>query len=464
MPSVETDVMAVRVKDAAAKRKRSRPGGRTVASPMLLDARSTSLSGRHPNAPGAGRQLLVVGAAEVLIMGVWFSASAVVPALRGAWHLSDGEVSWLTTSVQLGFVSGAVLSAALNLADRVSGPTLIAVCGACASATTVAFALLADGLHVGGPLRFVTGMALAGVYPPGLRLLCSWFGRGRGLALGVAVGALTLGSASPHAIAALPALPWREVMLISAALAGLGVVIVLVAAREGPLVASHAPFAPRALLLGIRDPLQRTINLGYLGHMGELYAFWTWLPAYLAASLHASSGAARESAAELGAFASIGVAGVAGAVAAGYLGDRFGGPRVAAMALAVSGACSALTPLVFGASPVLLGALLGLLGAAVIADSAQFSAALTRVTEQRYVGTAITAQMAMGFLVTVASIRLVPVVADAVGWRWSLAVLSLGPALGVTVLRRGNMLHPLRRAGSSHATNGGETWMTDRSA
>ncbi len=382
-------------------------------------------------------------------MGVWFSASAVVPALRGAWHLSDGDVSSLTTSVQLGFVSGAVLSAALNLPDRVSGPTLIAACGACASVATLAFAVLADGLGVGVPLRFLTGMALAGVYPPGLRLISSWFGRGRGLALGVAVGALTLGSASPHAIAALPALPWREVMLISSVLAVLGVALVLVAAREGPLAASPAPFAPRALLLSIRDPLQRTINLGYIGHMWELYAFWTWVPAYLAASLHAWSGAAQDTATELGAFAVIGLAGIAGAVTAGRLGDRIGGLRVAAVALAVSGTCSALTPLVFGTSPVLLGALLALLGAAVIADSAQFSAALTRVTAQRYVGTALTAQMAMGFLVTVASIRLVSIVADAVGWRWALAVLSVGPALGVTVLRRSDMLHsrggPVRR-------------------
>jgi MFS family permease len=285
------------------------------------------------------------------------------------------------------------------------------------------------------PLRVLTGMALAGVYPPGLRLLSSWFGRGRGLALGVAVGALTLGSASPHAIAALPALPWREVMVVSAALAGAGVALVLAAAREGPLRGPRAPFAPRALLLSLRDPDQRAINLGYVGHMWELYAFWTWLPAYLAASLHAWSPGARETATELGAFAAIGIAGVTGAVIGGYLGDRLGALRVATVALAVSGTCSALTPLVFGGPPLLLAALLGVLGAAVIADSAQFSAALTRVTESRYVGTALTAQMAMGFLVTVLSIRLLPVVADAVGWRWALAVLSLGPAAGVTVLR-----------------------------
>jgi MFS family permease len=329
-----------------------------------------------------------------------------------------------------------VLSAALNVADRFSGRAVIAVCGALAALTTVAFAAFADGLATGVPLRVLTGMALAGVYPPGLRLLSSWFGRGRGLALGVAVGAVTLGSASPHAIAALPSLPWREVMLLSAALAWAGVAIVLAAAREGPLVASHAPFAPRALLLSLRDPRQRAINLGYVGHMWELYAFWTWLPAYLAASLQAWSGSTRETATELGAFAAIGVAGVIGAVVAGYLGDRLGGLRVAAAALALSGTCSALTPLVFGGPPLLLAALLGVLGGAVIADSAQFSAALTRVTEKRYIGTALTAQMAMGFLITVASIRLLPVVAEAIGWRWALAVLSLGPLAGLTALRR----------------------------
>jgi MFS family permease len=426
--------MAGRVNDPAAERKRRTAGERTVAA-MSRAAHGGPSAGFAPDAPGAGRQLLVVAAAEVLIMGVWFSASAVVPALREAWSLSAGDVSWLTTSVQLGFVAGAVLSAVLNVADRVSGRAVIAVCGAGAALTTVAFAAFAGGLATGVPLRFLTGMALAGVYPPGLRLLSSWFGRGRGLALGVAVGALTLGSASPHAIAALPALPWREVMLVSAALAGVGVAIVLAAAREGPLAASHAPFAPRALLLSVRDPRQRAINLGYVGHMWELYAFWTWLPAYLAASLHAWSGTAHDTATELGAFAAIGVAGVIGAVAAGYLGDRLGGLRVASAALVVSGACSALTPLVFGGPPLLLGALLGILGGAVIADSAQFSAALTRVTEKRYIGTALTAQMAMGFLVTVVSIRLLPIVAEEIGWRWALCVLSLGPLAGVSVLR-----------------------------
>jgi MFS family permease len=422
--------MAGRVNDPAAERKRRPASGRTVARPMPGTARRIP----SPDAPGARRQLLVVAAAEVLIMGVWFSASAVVPALRDAWALSDGEVSWLTTSVQLGFVVGAVLSAALNVADRFSGRAVIAACGTAAALTTVAFAAVADSLATGVPLRFLCGMALAGVYPPGLRLLSSWFGRGRGLALGVAVGALTLGSASPHAIAALPELPWRQVMTVSAVLAAAGVVIVLAAAREGPLVTPHAPFAPRALLLGIRDPRQRAINLGYAGHMWELYAFWTWLPAYLAASLRAS-GSAHASAPELGTFAAIGLAGAGGAVIAGYLGDRFGALRVATAALVVSGGCSALTPLAFGGPPLLLAILLGVLGAAVIADSAQFSAALTRVTEQRYIGTALTAQMAIGFAVTVVSIRLLPVVADAVGWRWTLAVLSLGPAAGVTVLR-----------------------------
>ena len=134
----------------------------------------------------------------VLAMAVWFSASAVVPALASQWHLSAGAAAWLTAPVQAGFVLGAVVSATLGLADRMRPHLLAAGCAASAAACTLAMALFADGPLAAVPLRFATGAFLAGVYPVGMKLMASWSRpAGRALAMGVLVGSLALGSALP---------------------------------------------------------------------------------------------------------------------------------------------------------------------------------------------------------------------------------------------------------------------------
>ncbi|GIF16327.1 MFS transporter [Actinoplanes teichomyceticus] len=385
--------------------------------------------------PGVQRALIAAG--QVLGLAVWFSASAVVPALREAWHISAAASVWLTASVQLGFVAGAVTSTALNLADRVRAHLLMAVCAALAAACTAAFALVVDGLAGAVPLRFLTGVFLAGVYPVGMKVTASWTPPARrGLAFGVMIGALTLGSALPHLIRGMGALPWRGVMGAAAGCAALGALLAATLVREGPQFAHGAPARhhPGYALTMFRERGPRLANLGYFGHMWELYALWTWLPSFLIAGAAARTG--RDDAdVSLLAFLAIGIAGVAGCVAGGWAADRFGRSPAAVAALAVSGACCLLSPLFFAAPPGAVAVLGVVWGAAVIADSGVFSTALSEVADKRYVGTALTAQTAIGFALTVVTIQLVPVLAEAAGWRWAFWLLVPGPLVGALAMR-----------------------------
>jgi MFS family permease len=382
-----------------------------------------------------GCQLALIALVQVLAMALWFSASAVVPALRAEWGVSSREATALTVAIQLGFVTGALASALVNLADRVRLPLIIAASAALGAAATGSLAALADGLASAIPLRFLTGCALAGVYPVGMRLMASWFERRRGFALGVLVGALTLGSALPQLINGATTLPWRGVLAASAALALCAAAVAIALLRVGPHAAPAPPFAPGYVVHMFRDRRQRLVNLGYLGHMWELYALWTWLPVYVAASYAAwRAGADTRLAVGATGFAAIGLAGAAGCLAAGRLADRHGRAETTIAAMAVSAACCLLAAAAYGLHPALVVPLLLVWGAAVIADSAQFSAALTEIADRRYVGTALTAQTAAGFLLTIVTIQALPALADLVGWRAAMPLLALGPLAGTAAM------------------------------
>lgn len=396
---------------------------------------ATELSGQRTG-PGtssgaARRQLALIAAVQICAMSLWFSASVVVPALRTEWGLSNTDAALLTAAVQVGFVSGALLSAVLNLADRVAPPVLIAVSAASGAAATALFALFAEGLGTAIALRFLTGVALAGVYPVGMKLVATWFRGGRGTALGVMVAALTVGSALPHLLTTFTVPSWRYVLVVTALLGLVAAVASATLLRVGPDVQRSTRFAPDYLLQMFADRRQRRINLGYFGHMWELYALWTWMPAYLAAS-YAAHGEVGDVRARVGliVFTAIGIAGGLACVVAGRIADRHGHAELTIGAMTISGACCLLATFGFG-HPLLLLPLLLVWGAAVIADSAQFSAALTEAADPRYVGTALTAQVAIGFLITLVTIQTLPLVADAVTWRWATPLLAIGPVLGV---------------------------------
>jgi len=383
--------------------------------------------------PGAGRfrQLTLLAIVELLAMGLWFSASAVVPELESRWGLTDSGASWLTMSVQLGFVSGAVLSAVFTLADVWDPRRLIAGSALLGAGATAAIPLVADGLSLALPLRFLTGVALAGVYPPGMKAMAGWFREGRGMAIGVMIGALTIGSASPHLLRPLGGIgEWQSVLFLAAGLATIAALLASVGLRPGPHQAPAAPFDPRAVRRILGDRATMLANGGYFGHMWELYAVWTWVPVFIAASfaIDASEATTPEAASYL-AFATI-AAGGAGAAVAGVLADRLGRSLVTSASMIVSAMCCLLAGFLFGGSPWLLATLCLVWGFAVVADSAQFSACVSELAEPRYVGTALTLQTAIGFLLTIATIRLLPVWEGAWGWEWAFAPLALGPLLG----------------------------------
>jgi MFS family permease len=344
----------------------------------------------------------------------------------------------MTMSVQIGFVVGTVLSALLNLADRISPRRLFAV-SACAGALfNAAIPILANGPNLTLFLRFLTGITLAGVYPPGMKLVATWCKEDRGLGIGLLVAAITLGSATPHILNAVPFLGegvmslWRYVLLATSAMAALAAVMAVCLIQQGPFLGGLAPFDWQFAFRTLADKPTRLANFGYLGHMWELYAMWTWVPIFLIASYESAHWSPQ--AARLAGFAVIAVGSI-GCVLAGILADRVGRTTIASLSLVVSGACSLSAGFFFN-SPAFLTALCLLWGFAVVADSAQFSAAVSELTDPRYVGTALTIQTCLGFLLTLFTIRIIPPLVEIIGWESVFVILALGPIIGTWSMQR----------------------------
>jgi MFS family permease len=382
--------------------------------------------------------LVVLAIAEFLGMTPWFSATAATPALIAEFHLDEAGASWITMAVQAGFVLGTLMSAMANLPDVLNPRRLFAI-GCVIAAIANAMVTQASGPTTAIALRVLTGASLACVYPPGMKIAAGWFERGRGFALGAIVGALTAGKAFPHLLQALlGGSDWREPMLVASALTVVAGILVLTVVRDGPFVAVTAPFDSRAVFRLFTTPGARYATLGYLGHMWELYAMWTWVATFAVASLTAAHTRDAVHGGSLVAFAAI-VSGTAGCLIAGWLADRVGKARVASAAMMLSAFCCAASPLVYGAPPVMLVLLVSIWGCAVVADSAQFSALVSEYTSRDHVGTALTVQTCVGFLLTMVTIRCVPSLAGLVGWQWAFLLLLPGPITGIIAMA------PLRR-------------------
>ena len=377
--------------------------------------------------------LALLAIAELFGMSLWFSGSAVVPALAREWHLNEAAASWLTLSVQLGFVAGTLGSALFNLPDIISPRHLFTITAIAGALVNGAFGMLAHNAAAGITLRFLTGLFLAGVYPPAMKILATWFRYGRGLALGVLVGALTLGKAIPYLINGIGSQNWRYNVIFVSLLAVVGGLIVLFFISDGPYALPAARFDWTQVARVFRNRGVRLANLGYFGHMWELYAMWTWIPFMIRASFLLSKSS--PASAEVTSFIIIG-SGATGCVVAGLIADRAGRTIVTSWAMAISGSCCLFIGFLFGGNPFLLLIVAAIWGASVVADSAQFSACVTELGDPQYLGTALTIQTCLGFLLTTISIELIPRFERLVGWRYAFMILAPGPLFGVISMLR----------------------------
>ena len=383
----------------------------------------------------AGRwsALMVICLGVVGVLATWFSATAIVPELIKVWHLSNNAASWLTNAVQLGFVVGALSASLVNLPDIIRLNRLMAL-SALLAAISNSLLLLNPSVEVAILLRFLTGMCLAGVYPAALKLMATWFTKGRGLALGVLIGALTIGSSAPHLFRAVTDnIQWQWVVLVSSSTSLFAAVLFSWKVKEGPYAFGKALFDPKQCLKVFTSKPLFLVNMGYFGHMWELYAMWAWLLAYAnAASLHLVSFPFGSPSM----FCFIVVAsGSVGCILGGVLSDRFGRCYTTIGMMLVSGCCALLMGVVFDGPGWLLAIVAVIWGMSIIGDSAQFSAAVTELADKDFVGTALALQLGIGFALTVIAISILPLLANALGgWQWVFLILVPGPVIGCVAM------------------------------
>lgn len=381
--------------------------------------------------------LLLIALAELLGMSVWFTGSAVAPQLTERWALTTTQVGWLTTVVQLGFVVGTAASALLNLADVVPARRLFAT-AATLGAVSNALLLLAPSFGWALVARALCGACIAGVYPPAMKMASTWFRERRGLAVGTVVGALTVGKAAPYLAQAVPEATVADVVFCSSGAALLAALLIGWRYHDGPHAFPSRRFSWGLVSTVVHERRWRLATGGYLGHMAELYSYWTWIPAFLAASAAAHEASGRGHTPPWIGLLSFGVIAVGGigCIWGGLMADRIGRTRLVNRAMAMSGSCAVLVGLAFGRSWWLLAPLALTWGFFVIADSAQFSVLVTESVPPHAVGTALTIQTSVGFLLTTITIQIIPLLVTWAGWPWAFAALAVGPMLGIVSIRR----------------------------
>jgi len=370
---------------------------------------------------------------QVSVLSVWFSSAAVLAEMRREAGLATADLAWLTTAVQLGFAAGALGFAALGLADRFDPRRVF-----CLSALVAAVANLGQiWTPVGGAealaLRAVTGAALAGVYPVGMKIAVGWSKANRALLVGALVGALTVGSASPHLIALLGGADWRATILITTVITIAGGLAML-GASLGPFHARAPRLDPRAIRLAWTDRRIRLAILGYLGHMWELYVFWAWIGVIAAGSFIAAGIEGAGDLAKLTAFLAIGLGGIA-CVVCGWLADRAGKALVSTRILGLSSAMAVVAALTWGGPVWVTIPVLIVWGILVVPDSPLFSALVADAAPPHWAGSLMTLQTSIGFLLTAFTVQATPFVSESIGWPWMLAITGIGPALGVIAMR-----------------------------
>jgi len=383
--------------------------------------------------------VLLIIVAEVMVVSVWFSATAIIPTLQADYALTSQQTSYMTSAVSIGFVAGTLVSAVLGLADRVDARLLFALASVFAAIVNALFVFVEPGSNGSILLRFLTGMAMAGTYPIGMKLASSWASGDMGVLIGLLVGALTLGSALPHLLAALDVagfgFDWRIPVLVASGFAASAAVLIAFV-RVGPVMQRAAQFQPKDALRAFTTKSLRLANFGYFGHMWELYAFWGWIGLFLLDSLSVNGADDTvKLTATLVTFLAV-TSGAIGSVVGGSIADRFGRTTLTIGALMISGSCCVLAGFLFGASLWIMVPFVVVWGIAAVADSAQFSSSVIELSAPELRGTMLTVQTCVGFSLTVVAIHLLPVLKDLLGWEFAFMFLAFGPFLGAVAMLR----------------------------
>jgi MFS family permease len=370
---------------------------------------------------------------QIAVLSLWFSSAAVLPEMGHEAGLSAARLAWLSTAVQLGFGIGALGFAVIGLADRYD-PRRVFMASALAGAATN-LALLA--VPIGGWesifLRALTGAAMAGVYPVGMKIATGWGKTDRALLVGLLVGALTIGSASPHLISFVGGAEWRLTIWASTLLAAVGGLSIM-SVGLGPYHARAPKLDISAIALTWTDRRIRLAVIGYIGHMWELYAFWAWVAVFATGSYALAGEADASGLGKLTAFAAIALGGLA-CVPAGWYADRMGRAKVAMACLIASGGAAVASALLYGGPTWPMMAVLIIWGIAIIPDSALYSTLVADAAPPERAGSLLTLQTALGFLLTAMTVQVAPALAAQIGWAWVLAIMSLGPASGIRAMQ-----------------------------
>ena len=383
---------------------------------------------------GSWRALVWIGLSVLCALSLWYSTSVIAPELIEVWNLSSNSEAWLSSSVPIGFVIGALFSSYFGVADRFNPRKVFAI-SAFIGAILNALLVIVDSGFFGILLRILTGITLAGVYPIAVKILSEWFPRKRGLAIGILIAALTLGSSLPHFIVMFfSSLSWKFVIICSSVLALLSAFVISFILEDAPVKSKRLPFSLKVIKKVVMNKPVMLANYGYFGHMWELYAMWTWLPAFLTASFSIYSPEIPHWFIALSSFISIGIAGGIGCVVGGLISDKIGRANLTIISMFISAICSIIIGFTFGQFIWLTLIISIIWGVSVISDSAQFSAAVSEIAEDEYVGTALTFQMCIGFLITIFSINLIPIIQRMVGWEWVFTILAIGPILGIITM------------------------------
>ncbi|MFC4271084.1 MFS transporter [Sneathiella chungangensis] len=382
------------------------------------------------------RSVLLLALCQVMALSLWFSATAVIPILKSQYGLSGLQASLFSSAVAIGFVSGTLVSAVLSLADRIPPRTFFASAALIAASANLAIIFFDPTSAIVVVFRFITGVCMAGIYPVGMKMVSTWAKRDTGLLVGLLVGALTIGSAFPHILNLLDTsgLDWKLTLMTSSLLA-VGASGLIAFVTLGSDMPKAPPFDPSLAFYAWTYKPLRLANFGYFGHMWELYAMWAWIGLFLFESFRISNLENGQFFANLGTFATIAAGGL-GSLIAGLAADRFGRTTVTITAMAFSGTCSVAVGFLFGGSPLLLILVCLIWGISIVADSAQFSTCIIELSPRNMIGTMLTIQTCIGFLISLATIHLIPLFIDLLSWHYAFAPLAIGPLLGVIAMAK----------------------------